>query len=87
MVPQSISALQVAVLAVFVQALSPHKYVGWGVMVVIQIALISLSNLGFENLLYLYGQATGVPLSDMNGAGQILDRPCLVPGSTGRPLP
>jgi aminopeptidase N len=69
-VPESIEAIQLAALAIFVQAVSPHKYVGWGAMVVIQIGLLSLANVGYENLLYLYGPTTGVPLSDMNGQGQ-----------------
>jgi ABC-2 type transport system permease protein len=68
-VPESISAIQLAALAIFVQSVSPHKYVGWGVMAIIQIGLISLSNIGYENLLYIYGHGNGVPLSDMNGQG------------------
>ena len=68
-VPQSIEAIELAALAIFVQALSPHKYVGWGVMALIQIALISFGNIGFEHHLYLYGTGIGVQLSDMNGQG------------------
>ncbi|MEI9886266.1 MAG: M1 family aminopeptidase [Rhizomicrobium sp.] len=68
-VPNTIEAIEIAALAIFVQALSPHKYVGWGVMVLIQIALISLSNVGYDHHLYLYGTAPAVPLSDMNGQG------------------
>jgi ABC-2 type transport system permease protein len=68
-VPGAIDAFELAVLAIFVQALSPHKYVGWGVMVLIQIALLALGSLGFEHHLYRYGTAPPVPLSDMNGQG------------------
>ena len=68
-VPNTIEAIELAALAIFVQALSPHKYAGWGVMVIVQIALISLGNLGYDHNLYLYGQSYGVQLSDMNGQG------------------
>ncbi|MFN3668834.1 MAG: ABC transporter permease/M1 family aminopeptidase [Brevundimonas sp.] len=68
-VPQSLSFLQLAVLAIFVQALSPNKFVGWAIMVVYLISTLVLSNLGFDHPLYQYGQGIGVPLSDMNGRG------------------
>jgi aminopeptidase N len=68
--PEAVRTVLLAVLAVFVQALSPHKYVGWGVMALYLVATITLSNIGFENHLYLYGTAGIVPLSDMNGEGQ-----------------
>lgn len=67
--PQSLSFLQLAVLAIFVQALSPNKFVGWAIMVVYLISTIVLSNLGFDHPLYQYGQGVGMPLSDMNGRG------------------
>jgi aminopeptidase N len=69
-VPNSLEAIEIAALAIFVQAMSPHKYVGWGVMALLQIALITLSNIGFEHHLYLYGTTIAVPLSDMNGQGK-----------------
>jgi hypothetical protein len=56
-----------ALLAVFVQALSPNKYVGWGIMVVYLVASITLANIGFEHPLYTYGDTGSVQLSDMNG--------------------
>ena len=68
-IPQSLSFLQLAVLAIFVQALSPNKFVGWAIMVVYMISTIVLSNLGFDHVLYRYGAGIGVPLSDMNGRG------------------
>ncbi|MFN3944763.1 MAG: ABC transporter permease/M1 family aminopeptidase [Allosphingosinicella sp.] len=58
-----------AVLAVFVQALSPNKYIGWGVMVLYLIARMVLGTIGFQHNLYLYAGVPAVPLSDMNGAG------------------
>jgi aminopeptidase N len=68
--PETIEAVQIAVLAVFVQALSPQKYVGWGIMGLYVVALLSLSSAGFEHHLYIYGTAPLVPLSDMNGQGK-----------------
>ncbi|MEI9995845.1 MAG: M1 family aminopeptidase [Rhizomicrobium sp.] len=69
-VPNAIEAVELAVLAIFVQTLSPNKYAGWGVMVLLQIVLITFGNIGFEHHLYLYGTTIGVPLSDMNGQGK-----------------
>jgi aminopeptidase N len=71
-VPNSIDAILIAALAIFVQALSPHKFIGWGVMVIYLIATIVAANLGWEDSLYLYGPfgVPSVPLSDMNGQGR-----------------
>jgi len=68
-VPNGVDMILVAVLAIFIQALSPHKFVGWGVMVVYLISQLVMSNLGFEHNLYQYGGGPGVPLSDMDGQG------------------
>ncbi|HYR11209.1 MAG TPA: M1 family aminopeptidase, partial [Longimicrobium sp.] len=51
---------------VFVQALSPHKAVGWGIMVLF-LAWQQLNTAVDHNLL-LYGGTPWMPLSDMNGA-------------------
>ncbi|MCA6299907.1 MAG: aminopeptidase, partial [Phenylobacterium sp.] len=59
----------VAVLAVFLQALAPNKFVGWALMAVYLVLQISLGTAGFEHNLYNYGGGPGVPLSDMNGQG------------------
>lgn len=67
--PQSIDLLLIAVLAVFFQVLSPNKYIGWGLMLVWFVIRIFLSNLGYSNMLYLFGGGPGEPLSDMNGTG------------------
>jgi ABC-2 type transport system permease protein len=67
--PATIEMLMVAILAVFFQALSPNKYVGWGLFFVWFIARIFLRNLGYTNALYDYGGNPGMPLSDMNGSG------------------
>lgn len=67
--PQSIDLLLIAVLAVFFQVLSPNKYLGWGLVLVWFVSRIFLSNLGYTNMLYMFGGGPGEPLSDMNGSG------------------
>jgi aminopeptidase N len=68
-IPNGIDLVLLAVLAVLVQALVPHKFVGWAVMVVYLISTLVLANLGFEDNLYQYGTGPGTPTSDMNGLG------------------
>ncbi len=67
--PQSIDLLLIAILAVFAQVVSPNKYIGWGLMLVWFLSRIFLSNLGYSNMLYIYGGGPAEPLSDMNGSG------------------
>ncbi|WP_374275299.1 ABC transporter permease/M1 family aminopeptidase [Brevundimonas sp.] len=69
---QTISMSLLAALAIFIQAMSPNKFVGWALMVVYLIATIVLGNLGFDHYLYNYGVGPGVPLSDLNGAGDFI---------------
>ncbi len=69
LLPETVNAALIAVLAVFLQTLSPHKFVGWGLMVVFIIATIVLPKMGFEHNLYIYGGSPDVPLSDMNDQG------------------
>ena len=68
--PTTADVALLAALAIFVQALSPHKFVGWAVMAVFLISSQVLNNLGFEHNLYQYGSGPNVPLSDMNGQGR-----------------
>ncbi|RAK58473.1 aminopeptidase [Phenylobacterium hankyongense] len=68
-VPNAIDWSLLAVLAVFLQAISPHKFVGWGLMVIYLISTLTLNQMGFDHNLYNYGGAPTVPLSDMNGQG------------------
>ena len=65
--PITVDMILLAVLAVFVQALSPNKYVGWAVMTIYMVGTIVLIQMGFEHPLYLYGQTPNVRFSDMNG--------------------
>ncbi len=69
LLPQTLSAALMAVLAIFVQTLVPHKMIGWAVMLVFVVSTLVMGALGFEHNLYLYGSAPEVPLSDMNGQG------------------
>ncbi|MBP6379789.1 MAG: aminopeptidase [Sphingorhabdus sp.] len=69
LVPMTVDMLLIAILAVFFQALSPNKYVGWGLFLVWFIAGIFLVNMGYTNALYRYGSNPAEPLSDMNGSG------------------
>jgi hypothetical protein len=65
--PVTADLVLMAVLSVFVQALSPNKYVGWGIMTLYLVASITLSSLGFDHPLTLYGRTGFSPVSDMNG--------------------
>jgi ABC-2 type transport system permease protein len=68
-VPNAIDWTLIAVLAVFLQAVSPHKFIGWGLMVLYVIATQTFNTLGFDHNLYNYGGTPRVQLSDMNGEG------------------
>lgn len=69
LLPSAVDAALLAALAVFVQALSPSKYAGWGVMVLYIILWLFGPTMGFEHPLTLYRSVPEVPLSDMAGAG------------------
>jgi ABC-2 type transport system permease protein len=65
--PTVITALQLAVLSVFVQVLVPQKFIGWGVMLLYVVATVAMAGAGLEHNLYNYAGGPNVPLSDMNG--------------------
>ena len=67
--PEALGFATLAVLAIFIQSLSPNKFVGWAIMVVYLISTIVARSLGFDHVLYRYGAGISVPLSDMNGLG------------------
>lgn len=67
--PQSLDLMLIAVLAIFLQVVSPNKYIGWGLMLVWFVSRIFLRNLGYSNILYSYALGPAEPLSDMNGTG------------------
>lgn len=65
--PTTWDMLLLAALAVFVQAISPHKTVGWGIMVLF--LLWQQLNTAIDHNLLNYGGKPRMPLSDLNGAG------------------
>jgi ABC-2 type transport system permease protein len=67
--PAALDGLLLAVLAVFVQVLSPNKYVGWAILFVWLVGGIFLSNMGYSDPLYRYAQGPSIPLSDFVGQG------------------
>ncbi len=70
LLPEAIDFSLLAALAIFVQALSPHKYIGWAVMAAFLVSTIVLPRMGFEHNLYQFAGGPDVPLSDMNGQGR-----------------
>ncbi|HEX8193325.1 MAG TPA: M1 family aminopeptidase [Allosphingosinicella sp.] len=69
LLPAGFDAALIAVLAVFVQALSPNKYAGWAAMGLYLAALAFAGKFGLEHHLFVYGSLPAVPISDMNGLG------------------
>ena len=67
--PETVTVVLFAVLALFMQTMVPHKTVGWMLMLLFVVAQVTLDRLGFEHNLYQYAGTPGVPLSDMNGSG------------------
>ena len=67
-IPAAIDGLLIAILAVFVQVLSPNKYVGWGILFVWFVGGIFLNNMGYRTRSTPM-TAPNVPLSDFVGAG------------------
>ena len=65
--PATWDALLIAALAIFVQSLSPHKTIGWAIM--IAFIVWQYVNQYIDHNLLNYGATPGMPLSDMNGAG------------------
>ncbi|TWB42689.1 M1 family aminopeptidase [Nitrospirillum pindoramense] len=64
--------LIVAALTLFVQVLSPNKFVGYAIMVVYVVLTLVAQRLGLEDNLLLYGGSPTLLLSDMNGYGRFL---------------
>ena len=66
-VPTAFYVLQISALAIVVQAVSPNKFVGWGIMLLYLISGIVFAGMGLDHPLINYADVN-VPLSDMNGA-------------------
>jgi hypothetical protein len=60
----------VAALAITVQAIVSHKYLGHFVMVLYYLAFSFMRQFGLEHPLYRFGATTGYVYSDMNGFGR-----------------
>lgn len=69
LLPNAVDYVLIAILAVFAQAISPHRFVGWGIMLIFVVSRSVLPQLGLNDHLYTYAQGPAVPLSDMNGQG------------------
>lgn len=70
--PNAVDYVLIATLAVFVQTISPHKIVGWGIMLLFMLSRTELWRsglLGTGDHLFTYAEGPAVPLSDMNGQG------------------
>ncbi|HKR64836.1 MAG TPA: ABC transporter permease, partial [Thermoanaerobaculia bacterium] len=67
LLPRTWDMLLLAAVAVFVQALVPHKTIGWGIMVLFLVW--QHVNTFVDHNLLNYGETPGIPLSDLNGAG------------------
>ena len=68
--PNAADCAMIAALAVFLQVITPHKFFGWGAMVLYIIAITVVPAMGWEHKLYLFGAVSDVPLSDLNGQGR-----------------
>ncbi len=67
--PQAVGFMEVAALAVFVQAIVPHKFWGWGAMLLYGLSTLVFGALGWEHNLYNYAGTNEVPLTDLHSTG------------------
>lgn len=61
-----------AVLAFFLQVISPNKYIGMLLFVLFIISSLTLSSFGFSHNMFQFGSAPQVLYSDINGYGSFL---------------
>ena len=64
--------LMLAVLAFFIQIVSPNKYVGMGLFGVYYLVSMVLSSYGFSHNMFHFAQLSPAPYSDINGYGHYL---------------
>jgi ABC-2 type transport system permease protein len=67
--PNLFQFIYYAILTIFFQALSPNKYLGWGLTVLSFSVLIAQGLLFDYHPLYYFASDSTVPLSDLNGEG------------------
>ncbi len=87
LLPMGVDMVMYAILAVFVQSLSPNKYVGWGVMALFIVATIVLPLLGFAHNLYHSPADAGGAALRHERRRHLLDRRLVVPALLDRLLP
>ena len=69
MLPTTWDLVLLSAMAIFIQSLSPHKAVGWGVMILFYVFLEMPELKGLiEHTLLRYGNSPAVPLSDLTRA-------------------
>ncbi|HKX56470.1 MAG TPA: hypothetical protein VJN01_10215, partial [Xanthomonadales bacterium] len=64
--PSFIYIVHMSVLSIVVQAVSPNKFVGWGIMLLYMLSNIALAGMGLDHPLLNFPEAP-MPVSDMNG--------------------
>ncbi len=64
--PNAFYVLQISVLAIVLQAVSPNKFVGWALMLLYLISTIVFAGMGLDHPLLNYAEEA-MPLSEMNG--------------------
>lgn len=64
--------LTFTLLAMFVQTMVSNKFIGHGIVIGLFVLMPILFNFGWENTLYLVGQAPAYTYSDMNGYGHFV---------------
>lgn len=69
---QLINLALMSMLAMLIQVIVNHKYIGHFVMVLFLLSNIFFSNMGWDHHLYRYGSTPGYMYSDMNGFGHFL---------------
>ena len=83
--PNAVDLIILAALAVFVQAISPHKFVGWGVMVALpDLAASCSATLGFEAQPLPLRRRPNRAAVGHERPGPVLDRRLVVPALLGR---
>ena len=60
-------------LALFLQIVSNQKFIGYLLLILVLLAQIVLTQIGYEHNLYIYGGAPVMTYSDMNGYGHLLE--------------
>jgi len=78
LLPHAIDFVMIAVLSVFLQVVSPNKFVGWGLMIVWFVIGVVFNAVGWEHVLYSLFRPLGMRVSDMNGMGHFWMRPWTV---------